>query len=170
MAIAFFILAGNIMTKGGISSCIVDFCNSIIGNIRGGMSFVLVLACAFFAALSGSAPATVVAIGVMLYADMVKLGYPKERVAGLLVVSGGLGPVIPPSIIMIVYGTITGASISKMFKAGLGIGILIMAILMVVCFVYSHKEKWPKNAKRVSLKEVWGSFIHAIPYCCRLLF
>lgn len=163
MAIAFFILAGNIMTKGGISSCIVDFCNSIIGNIRGGMSFVLVLACAFFAALSGSAPATVVAIGVMLYADMVKLGYPKERVAGLLVVSGGLGPVIPPSIIMIVYGTITGASISKMFKAGLGIGILIMAILMVVCFVYSHKEKWPKNAKRVSLKEVWESFIHAIP-------
>lgn len=78
MAIAFFVLAGNIMTKGGISSCIVEFCNSIIGNIRGGMSLVLVLACAFFAALSGSAPATVVAIGVMLYADMVKLGYPKN--------------------------------------------------------------------------------------------
>ena len=113
MAIAFFVLAGNIMTKGGISSCIVEFCNSIIGNIRGGMSLVLVLACAFFAALSGSAPATVVAIGVMLYADMVKLGYPKERVAGLLVVSGGMGPIIPPSIIMIVYGTITGASISN---------------------------------------------------------
>ena len=163
MAIAFFVLAGNIMTKGGISSCIVEFCNSIIGNIRGGMSLVLVLACAFFAALSGSAPATVVAIGVMLYADMVKLGYPKERVAGLLVVSGGMGPIIPPSIIMIVYGTITGASISKMFKAGLGIGIIIMVILMAVCLFYAHKEQWPKNAKRISLKEISSSFVHAIP-------
>ena len=163
MAIAFFVLAGNIMTKGGISSCIVEFCNSIIGNIRGGMSLVLVLACAFFAALSGSAPATVVAIGVMLYADMVKLGYPKERVAGLLVVSGGMGPIIPPSIIMIVYGTITGASISKMFKAGLGIGIIIMVILMAVCLFYAHKEQWPKNAKSISLKEIISSFVHAIP-------
>ena len=163
MAIAFFVLAGNIMTKGGISSCIVEFCNSIIGNIRGGMSLVLVLACAFFAALSGSAPATVVAIGVMLYADMVKLGYPKERVAGLLVVSGGMEPIIPPSIIMIVYGTITGASISKMFKAGLGIGIIIMVILMAVCLFYAHKEQWPKNAKRISLKEISSSFVHAIP-------
>lgn len=163
MAIAFFVLAGNIMTKGGISGCIVEFCNSIIGNIRGGMSLVLVLACAFFAALSGSAPATVVAIGVMLYADMVKLGYPKERVAGMLVVSGGMGPIIPPSIIMIVYGTITGASISKMFKAGLGIGIIIMVILMAVCLFYARKEQWPKNAKRISLKEIGDSFIHAIP-------
>ena len=80
MAIAFFVLAGNLMTKGGISSRICDFCRSIIGGIRGGMGVVLVLSCAFFAALSGSAPATVVAIGVMLYPDMVKMGYPKERV------------------------------------------------------------------------------------------
>lgn len=171
MAIAFFVLAGNIMTKGGISSCIVEFCNSIIGNIRGGMSLVLVLACAFFAALSGSAPATVVAIGVMLYADMVKLGYPKERVAGLLVVSGSMGPIIPPSIIMIVYGTITGASISKMFKAGLGIGIIIMVILMAVCLFYAYKEQWPKNAKRISLKRL-AHLLYMLfrPSCSWLLF
>ena len=75
MAIAFFVLAGNLMTKGGISRRIVNFANCLVGNVRGGMSLALVLACAFFAALSGSAPATVIAIGTMLYNDMVKLGY-----------------------------------------------------------------------------------------------
>lgn len=163
MAIAFFVLAGNIMTNGGISRCIVEFTNSFIGNIRGGMSIALVLACGFFAALSGSAPATVVAIGVMLYADMVRLGYPKERVAGLLVVSGGLGPIIPPSIIMIVYGTITGASISKMFQAGLGVGMMIVFILIAVCFLYARKENWPKNEKGIDVKAIFSSFVHAIP-------
>ena len=133
MAIAFFVLAGNLMTKGGISSRICDFCRSIIGGIRGGMGVVLVLACAFFAALSGSAPATVVAIGVMLYPDMVKMGYPKDRTAGLLVVSGGLGPIIPPSIIMVVYATITGASVGDMFKSGMAIGIMIVVALSILC-------------------------------------
>ena len=100
MAIAFFVLAGNLMTKGGISRRIVDFADCLVGNVRGGMSLALVLACAFFAALSGSAPATVIAIGTMLYGDMIKKGYPGPRTAGLLVVSGGLGPIIPPSIIL----------------------------------------------------------------------
>ena len=86
MAIAFFILAGNLMAGGGISRRIVNFANCLIGNIRGGMSVALVIACAFFAALSGSALATVVAIGSMLYADMVKQGYPEDRTAGLLVI------------------------------------------------------------------------------------
>lgn len=119
MAIPFFILAGNLMTKGGISKRLVDFANSIVGGVRGGMALALVLACAFFAALSGSAPATVIAIGSMLYPEMTKMGYPKDRTAGLLVVSGGLGPIIPPSIIMVVYATITGASISEMFTSGM---------------------------------------------------
>lgn len=163
MAIAYFVLAGNIMTKGGISRCIVDFSNSIIGNVRGGMSMALVLASAFFAALSGSAPATVVAIGVMLYQDMVRLGYRKDRVAGLLVVSGGLGPIIPPSIIMVVYGTITGASISNMFTSGMAIGLAIMFILMIVAFFYAKKEQWPKNAKLLDVREIGRAFVHAIP-------
>ena len=128
MAIAFFVLAGNLMTKGGISRRIVDFADCLVGNVRGGMSLALVLACAFFAALSGSAPATVIAIGTMLYGDMIKKGYPGPRTAGLLVVSGGLGPIIPPSIIMVIYCTLTGASVGNMFKQGmmmlnLGIGL-----------------------------------------------
>ena len=163
MAIAFFVLAGTLMTKGGISSRICDFCRSIIGGIRGGMGVVLVLACAFFAALSGSAPATVVAIGVMLYPDMVKMGYPKDRTAGLLVVSGGLGPIIPPSIIMVVYATITGASVGDMFKSGMAIGIMIVVALSIVVLFYAHKERWPKDDIHFNLKEFLHNFFSAIP-------
>lgn len=163
MAIAFFVLAGNVMTKGGISRRLVDFANAIVGGFRGGMSLAMVLACAFFAALSGSAPATVVAIGVMLYSDMVRLGYPKERTAGLLVVAGGLGPIIPPSIIMVVYCTITGASVGDMFSAGMGIGIMIVVVLMITIVVYARKEKWPKSSQKLSAKELGASFVKAIP-------
>ena len=163
MAIAFFVLAGNLMTKGGISSRICDFCRSIIGGVRGGMGLVLVLACAFFAALSGSAPATVVAIGVMLYPDMVKMGYPKERVAGLLVVSGGLGPIIPPSIIMVVYATITGASVGDMFKSGMAIGILIVIALAIVVMIYARKEQWPKDDVHFNLRDFLRNTFRAIP-------
>ena len=163
MAIAFFVLAGNIMTKGGISSRICGFAQSLIGGIRGGMAVTLVVACAFFAALSGSAPATVVAIGVMLYPDMVKMGYPKDRTAGLLVVSGGLGPIIPPSIIMVVYCTMTGASVGDMFTSGMAIGLFIMFTLIGVVLVYANKEKWPQDKKKLSLNEFVISFLKAIP-------
>lgn len=163
MAIAFFVLAGNLMTKGGISKRIVDFANCLVGNVRGGMSLALVLACAFFAALSGSAPATVIAIGTMLFSDMKKLGYPPERTAGLLVVSGGLGPIIPPSIIMVIYCTLTGASVGNMFKQGMMIGITIMVVLMVEVLYFAHKEQWPKQSIKRSGKEVFKIFIDAVP-------
>lgn len=163
MAIAFFVLAGNLMASGGISRRIVNFANCLIGNIRGGMGLALVLACAFFAALSGSAPATVVAIGAMLYADMVKDGYPEAKTAGLLVVAGGLGPIIPPSIIMILYCTLTGASVTSMFTEGVMIGIVIMFVLIVEVFFMAHKEKWPKTTVQRSTKEVFRIFVNAIP-------
>ena len=163
MAVAFFVLAGNLMTKGGISRRIVNFANCLVGNVRGGMSLALVLACAFFAALSGSAPATVIAIGTMLYSDMVKLGYPGDRTAGLLVVSGGLGPVIPPSIIMVIYCTLTGASVSNMFSQGMVVGVTIMVVLMIEVLVFAHKEKWPKQEIKRTPKEVLHIFLDAIP-------
>ena len=163
MAIAFFVLAGNLMTKGGISRRLVDLANSMVGGLRGGMSLALVLACAFFAALSGSAPATVIAIGSMLYGDMVRIGYPKDRTAGLLVVAGGLGPVIPPSIIMVVYSTMTGASVGDMFKAGMGIGIMIMLTLMVVVLIYAQREKWPKADLKITPGEFVKNFMKAVP-------
>ena len=163
MAIAFFVLAGNLMTKGGIARRIVNFANCLVGNVRGGMSLALVLACAFFAALSGSAPATVIAIGTMLYNDMVKLGYPGDRTAGLLVVSGGLGPIIPPSIIMVIYCTLTGASVGNMFKQGMLIGIVIMLVLMAEVLFYAKKENWPKQAVKRSPSEIFKIFLDAIP-------
>lgn len=163
MAIAFFVLAGNLMTKGGISRRLVDLANSIVGGVRGGMSLALILASAFFAALSGSAPATVIAIGSMMYGDMVRIGYPKERTAGLLVVAGGLGPIIPPSIIMVVYCTMTGASVGDMFKSGMAIGVIIMAALMTVVLYFAQKEKWPKAEKMITIQEFFGNFFKAIP-------
>lgn len=163
MAIAFFVLAGNLMTRGGISRRIVDFANSIVGGVRGGMALALVLACAFFAALSGSAPATVVAIGAMLYDDMIRIGYPKDRMAGLLVVSGGLGPIIPPSIIMVIYATLTGASVGDMFSAGMVIGLVITVVLMVVGGYFAYKEKWPKSTEKYTLREFLVSAVKAIP-------
>ena len=163
MAIAFFVLAGNLMAGGGISRRIVNFANCLIGNIRGGMGVALVLACAFFAALSGSAPATVVAIGSMLYADMVKNGYPEARTAGLLVVSGGLGPIIPPSIIMVLYCTLTGASVTNMFSQGLMIGVAIMVVLIIEVLFFANKEKWPKVSVHRSAGEVVKIFLDAIP-------
>lgn len=131
MAIAFFVLAGNLMTKGGISRRIVNFANCLVSNVRGGMSLALVLACAFFAALSGSAPATVIAIGTMLYNDMVKLGYPGDRTAGLLVVSGGLGPIIPPSIIL-------GGIYSGMLTATESAAIAVVWAAIAGLFIYKE--------------------------------
>lgn len=163
MAIAFFVLAGNLMTKGGISRRLVDLANSMVGMVRGGMSLALILSSAFFAALSGSAPATVIAIGSMLYPDMVRIGYPKDRTAGLLVVAGGLGPIIPPSIIMVVYCTMTGASVGDMFKSGMAIGIFIMVALMAVVLFFAQKENWPKSDKKITLKEFVMNFLKAIP-------
>ena len=163
MAIAFFILAGNLMASGGISRRIVNFANALIGNVRGSMAIALVVACAFLAALSGSAPATVIAIGSMLYADMVKDGYPEARTAGLLVVSGGLGPVIPPSIIMVLYCTLTGASVTNMFTEGMMIGIVIMIVLIIEVIYFAHKEKWPKLSVKHSGGEIFKMFIDALP-------
>lgn len=163
LSIPFFILAGNIMSEGGISRRIVEFCNTLVGHIRGGMAIALILACAFFAALSGSAPATVVAVGMVMYEDMVRLGYREDRVAGLLAVSGGLGPIIPPSIIMVVYATLTGASIGKMFAAGAAIGVLLVVALVIMVVILGQKEKWPKSKQKLSAKDFLRSLIHAIP-------
>ena len=163
MAIPFFVLAGNLMTNGGISKMICDFVNSIIGGIRGGMGYAAIVACAFFAALSGSAPATVLAIGSMLYPEMVKLGYPPERSAGLLAVAGGLGPVIPPSIIMVVYCTLTPASVTDMFTCGVLIGAVIAVVLAVEVGYLAHKEHWPKTTHHINLYELGRSFVKAIP-------
>ena len=162
MAIPFFVLAGNLMTQGGISRRIVDFAQSLVGGIRGGLFYVMIISCAFFAALSGSAPATVIAIGAMLYPEMVKRGYPNRRSAGLLAVAGGLGPIIPPSIIMVVYGTITSSSIGDLFKGGIVAGLLITIVLIILSYILAQKEQWPKSEDKLSIKGIAVSFYNAL--------
>ena len=158
MAIPLFILGGNLMTQGGLSKRLIEFCETLLGNVRGGLAYVAILACAFFAALSGSGPATVIAIGGMLYPEMVKRGYPDYQVAGLVTVSGGLGPIIPPSIIMVVYCTMTNTSITSLFSAGFVVGALLVLALVVMTAIQAHIHKWPVSEEKLSLRRIWNGF------------
>lgn len=141
MAIPLFILAGNLMTAGGISRKIVDFANILTGRVRGGLAYTAILACAIFAALSGSGPATTIAIGAMIYPSMKEIKYPEAQSAGLMAVAGGLGPVIPPSIIMVIYSTLVGCSVTNMFSAGIFWGIFTVIVLAGVVFVISRGRR-----------------------------
>lgn len=119
MAIPFFILSGNLMIEGGLSKKIVNFAMSLLSRIRGGLAMAAVLACTIFGALSGSGPATVLSIGGMIYPEMVSRGYDEEEMAGLITVSGTLGPIIPPSIVIVFFGTVTSVSITRLFAGSL---------------------------------------------------
>ncbi len=163
MAVPFFILAGNLMTEGGISQKLTELSSVLMSRLRGGLAMAAVLSCGFFAALSGSGPATVIAIGSMLYPDMVEKGYPKERMAGLFSVAGGLGPIIPPSIAVVVYGTVTGTSISAMFIASAGIGVILMVALLVLVFALAYREKWPFGSmEQFSWTKLVKAFVRAL--------
>ncbi len=162
MAVPFFVLGGNLMAAGGISRKLTELSSALLGFIRGGIAMGGVLACGFFASLSGSSPATVISIGSMLYPDMVKMGYPEDDTAGLFSVAGGLGPLIPPSIIMVVYGTITNTSIGDLFIAGAGIGIISTAALMLTVYIIARKKKWPRQAEKIDFKKLKHAFLDAI--------
>ena len=122
MAIPFFILAANVMKTGGIARRILDWAGCMVGHQRGGMAVTTEVACMFFGAVSGSSPATVLAIGGLTYPKMVEQGYPKSFSTGLITSSGSVALLIPPSISAIVYCSVTGASVGALFMAGLGAG------------------------------------------------
>ncbi|MQA80920.1 MAG: TRAP transporter large permease subunit [Streptosporangiales bacterium] len=134
MAIPFFVLAANIMSQGGISKRLTAACNAVVGQFRGGLAITAVLSCMFFAAISGSSPATVVAVGTLLIPAMIASGYGKQFSTGLIATSGSLGILIPPSIPLIVYGIATEQSIGDLFLAGVLPGVMagLMLIGMVV--------------------------------------
>ncbi len=140
LAIPFFILAGNLMSQGGISKRIVAFANSMIGNVTGGLGTVTVIACMFFAAISGSGPATVSAIGAMMIPEMEKSGYSRSYATGLTAVAGTIGVIIPPSIPFVIYGVVTGQSIGELFLAGIIPGIMIGFALIFVNLLLSKKQ------------------------------
>lgn len=153
LAIPFFILAGAIMTRGGIARKLVAFVNALVGWFPGGLAMAGILACIFFAAISGSSPATVVAIGSIMIPALVKAGYGERFSLGLITVSGSLGIVIPPSIPMILYCLVMNVSVTEIFMAGVLPGLLIGAALMAYTFVIAKKNDW-RVETRVSLSDM----------------
>ncbi|MBF8778533.1 C4-dicarboxylate TRAP transporter large permease protein DctM [Pseudomonas fulva] len=147
LAIPFFLLSGAFMTTGGVAQRLIDFANACVGHIRGGLAIAAVLACMLFAALSGSSPATVAAVGSIAVAGMVRSGYPREFGAGIICNAGTLGILIPPSIVMVVYSAATETSVGKLFMAGVVPGILLGVFLMVTIYIVARIKKLPAQPR-----------------------
>ena len=145
LAIPFFILASSFMSTGGVANRIIRFAIALVGSIRGGLGIASVIACMMFAALSGSSPATVVAIGSIVIAGMVQAGYKKEFAAGLICNAGTLGILIPPSIVMVVYSAATDVSVGRMFLAGVIPGLLAGIMLMVAIYITARIKNLPSQ-------------------------
>lgn len=161
LAIPAFILAGDIMSKGGLSKRLVSFADSCVGWISGGISLVSLVACTFFAAISGSSVATTAAIGGLMYPEMVERGYPREYAAAVQAIGGTLGIVIPPSIVFVIYGNITGTSVSSLLMAGVIPGVICGIALCVYAYFKAKKNNYPKEDK-FSFKRFLLSFKNAI--------
>lgn len=161
LAIPFFMLAGNLMSSGGIARRLVNFFESFIGHITGGLGMVTIVVCMFFAAISGSAVATVSAVGAFMIPQMVEHGYSKSFSAALTAAAGTIGVIIPPSVPFVIYGVVSGSSITDMFTAGFLPGIMMGIALMIVCYLVSKKKGYKGNERRASLKEIVQSFKEA---------
>jgi C4-dicarboxylate transporter DctM subunit len=169
LAIPFFVLASSFMSTGGVAQRIIRFAIACVGHLPGGMAIAGVLACMMFAALSGSSPATVVAIGTIVIAAMRQLGYTKEFAAGVICNAGTLGILIPPSIVMVVYASATDVSVGRMFLAGVLPGLLAGTMLMLTIYVIAKFKNMPKGEWRGvgemldSFREAfWGLFLIVI--------
>ena len=157
MAIPFFILAGNFLTHGGVAKRMIDFASSLVGHWYGGLGLAAVLSCALFAALSGSSPACVVAIGSILMPAMVKAGFPPRFGAGVITTSGALGILIPPSIAMVMYSVSTNTSLGAMFIAGVVPGIALATMLGGTTWWRARKNNYPRQP-RASWAQRWAAF------------
>jgi C4-dicarboxylate transporter DctM subunit len=169
MAIPFFILAGNFLTHGGVARRMINFATSMVGHWHGGLALAGVIACALFAAVSGSSPATVVAIGSIMMPAMVKAGFPKRYGAGVITTSGSLGILIPPSIPMVVYCVATNSSVGGLFMGGVIPGLLLATTLGAVAWWVARKNDYPRMQKaswterfHAFRKSIWGLLLIVI--------
>src|SRR5436309_7983965 len=163
MAIPFFILAGNFLTHGGVARRMINFATAMVGHWHGGLGLAGVMACALFAAVSGSSPATVVAIGSIILPAMVKQGFPKRFGAGVITTSGALGILIPPSIVMVMYSVATNTSVGQLFMAGIIPGLVLATMLGLTTWWRARKNNYPRLPKaswgerfRTFRQSVWG--------------
>jgi C4-dicarboxylate transporter DctM subunit len=169
MAIPFFILAGNFLTHGGVAKRMINFATSMVGHLYGGLALSGVIACALFAAVSGSSPATVVAIGSILLPAMVKAGFPKRFGAGVITTSGSLGILIPPSIPMVIYCVATNSSVGGLFMGGVVPGLMLATLLGLVSWWIARKNDYPRMPKATTAQRikafresVWGLMLIVI--------
>ena len=160
LAIPFFILASTFMSTGGVAKRIIRFSIAIVGHFPGGLAIAGVFACMMFAALSGSSPATVVAIGSVVIAGMRQVGYTKEFAAGVIANAGTLGILIPPSIVMVVYASATDVSVGRMFLAGVIPGLMAGSMLMITIYIMAKVKNLPKG-EWLGWGEVWASGLSA---------
>ena len=157
LAIPFFIFGGNIMAEGGISERLINFCRSLVGHKRSGMALVCVIVSCFVAAISGSGPATVAALGMIIIPAMVQAGYDKASGTALMSTAGAIGIIIPPSITFVIYGSITGTSVGALFASGIVPGIL-MGVLLVVAMMWVSRKRELHILPKATWKERWESF------------
>ncbi len=163
MAIPFFILAGNFLTHGGVARRMINFASACVGHWHGGLALAGVMACALFAAVSGSSPATVVAIGSIILPAMVKQGFPKRFGAGVITTSGALGILIPPSIVMVMYAVATNTSVGQLFMAGVIPGLVLATMLGMTTWYLARRNRYPRLQKsswaerlRTFRESIWG--------------
>ena len=161
LAIPFFILAGVVLTEVGIAERIIKFFKIVVGSFYGGLAVVVVIAALFWGAVSGSGPATVAALGAMLIPLMEKEGYPIDFSTSLICSSSGLAIVIPPSIALIIYGTITGDSVTALFSAGVIPGILTGVFIAITAWVISRRKKYRGEYFATSWIDIWKAFVGA---------
>ncbi len=166
MAIPFFILAGNFLTHGGVARRMINFATAMVGHWHGGLGLGGVLACALFAAVSGSSPATVVAIGAILLPALVKQGFPNRFGAGVITTSGALGILIPPSIVMVMYSVSTNTSVGALFMAGVVPGLMLAAFLGFTTWNRARRFNYPRLPKATWMQRAkafkdsaWGLFL-----------
>lgn len=161
MAVPFFILAGNIMARGGVSKRLTDMASAAVGRTTGGLAMVATIACTFFGALSGSAPATAAAIGAVMIPSMIDRGYARDFSTAVCASSGTIGLLIPPSISMVLYSTTAGVSTGKMFLGGIVPGILMCLALMLVEYLISRKNGW-RGGEKATLKAFFAAMKNGI--------
>ena len=160
LAIPFFIFGGNIMEKGGISQRLIDFCKTLVGHKKSGMAMVCVIVACFFAAISGSGPATVAALGMIIIPAMTNVGYHKASSTALMSTAGAIGIIIPPSITFVIYGSITGTSVGSLFASGIVPGIL-MGVMLVLAMMWASRKSELILLPKASGRERWGAFKEA---------